>query len=191
MTVNEPKSRVKSRDEILDVALTLFANDGFQATSIQQVADQSGYSKSSVLYHFASKEAMLDAAIEPAIAVLGQLVDHFEQHQRGSQPSRIGEFVDFLLQYRREASILLIQGNSLVDIPVIRRSNELVQRLSNAICISAESVTEQLRVGVGLAGAAFVLAAGPMFTNPEFIHPDDEVRAALVEVLSDLFRTEN
>ena len=67
--------RASASDELRPIAAARFARDGFQATSLQQIADEAGYSKSSVLYHFASKEALLDALLEPTIDALAEVID--------------------------------------------------------------------------------------------------------------------
>ena len=46
-------------DELRTIALTEFANAGYAGTSLQRIADVAGVSKSAVLYHYASKEALL------------------------------------------------------------------------------------------------------------------------------------
>ena len=61
-TDTQPTSRVRAADELKQVALEQFATVGFAASSLQHIADRAGYSKSSVLYHYASKEALGHAA---------------------------------------------------------------------------------------------------------------------------------
>lgn len=193
MTTIEPRPRASSFTELLDVALTLFARDGFAATSLQHIADAAGYSKSSVLYHFSSKEAVLDAALTPAIASLEELVSNFErlaQHERKLGIDDIEGFVDYLLQFRREAAILLIQAPSLSTLPIIVRSNHALSRLIAALVSANSRIEGQLRIGLGLSGAAFMMAAGPSYTSTPLTQPDDEVRSALISILADLFRME-
>ena len=46
------------RDRILSEAMHLAASRGFEATSIQAIADAVGIRKQSLLYHFSSKEIL-------------------------------------------------------------------------------------------------------------------------------------
>ena len=59
----EPKKRGRSvsnrREEILQVAATLFASKGFEATSIREIGDAAGILSGSLYHHFKSKEEML------------------------------------------------------------------------------------------------------------------------------------
>ena len=50
--------------EILDTALELFSVQGFEATSLSQIADAVGIRKASLYSHFESKQAMLDAVVK-------------------------------------------------------------------------------------------------------------------------------
>ncbi|MGH8980535.1 MAG: TetR/AcrR family transcriptional regulator [Acidimicrobiales bacterium] len=50
-----------TRDRILDIALRLFTEKGFDATSLQEVADELGFTKAALYYHFKSKEDILMA----------------------------------------------------------------------------------------------------------------------------------
>ncbi len=50
-----------TKQEILEVALDLFSTQGFEATSVSQIADAVGIRKASLYSHFASKQDILDA----------------------------------------------------------------------------------------------------------------------------------
>ncbi len=59
------KSLEKSntREEILEAALDLFAVNGYEATSISQLADAVAIRKASLYSHFANKQDILDTVI--------------------------------------------------------------------------------------------------------------------------------
>jgi AcrR family transcriptional regulator len=54
----EPKN---TKERILDVALDLFTEKGFDKTSLREIAEQLGVTKAALYYHFASKEDILMA----------------------------------------------------------------------------------------------------------------------------------
>ena len=182
-----PTSRVRAADELKQAALEQFATVGFAATSLQHVADHAGYSKSSVLYHYASKEALLEAAIEPAISEFEAVLDDFLAGGRGGRRTLlVDHIVDLLLENRQAVHVFIIQGPSLSELPIIARANAAVRRLAEAISEERESVTDQVRFGVALGGAAFLLTAGRAFVDEDRLPTDDELRAALHAVLADL-----
>ena len=50
-----------TRERILDVALDLFTEQGYDGTSLRQIAEQLGVTKAALYYHFESKEDILRA----------------------------------------------------------------------------------------------------------------------------------
>jgi AcrR family transcriptional regulator len=54
----------ETRSAILRVALELFTERGFEGASIRDIAEALGVTKSSLYYHFASKDAILEAVMD-------------------------------------------------------------------------------------------------------------------------------
>ena len=69
------QSREQADAEIVDRASALFARHGFAHTSLQQVADEVGYSKAGLLYRFPSKDAIYRAAVCSAQERTASLVE--------------------------------------------------------------------------------------------------------------------
>jgi len=57
-----------TKHEILKVALDLFSVQGYEATSISQIADVVGIRKATMYSHFASKQEILDALVQESLA---------------------------------------------------------------------------------------------------------------------------
>lgn len=53
-----------TREEILRVALDLFSVNGYESTSISQIADAVGVKKASIYSHFANKQEIMDTLVE-------------------------------------------------------------------------------------------------------------------------------
>ena len=53
-----------TRARILDVSIDLFAQKGFDAVSVQEIADAVGIRKASLYYHFSSKDQILQSILE-------------------------------------------------------------------------------------------------------------------------------
>jgi AcrR family transcriptional regulator len=177
---------MSSHDDLRDIALNEFAVAGYAGTSLHRIAEIAGLSKSSVLYHYNSKEALLEAAVGPAIDRMNAILDSIEGVPLVGETRRafIEEFVDFLLQYQREVNLFINQGPGLEDVPVVDRANLLVVKLSTFFSTAVSTVEDHLRFGVALGGAAYVLSAKKDPSLPEL--PVDEVRAALVTIVSEL-----
>ncbi|MEC5191272.1 MULTISPECIES: TetR/AcrR family transcriptional regulator [unclassified Arthrobacter] len=74
MTAAKPgrrKGTSESRQEILEAARALFAQHGYQRTTIRLIAERAGVDPSLVIYYFLSKEHLFAAAMpEPSEAAL-------------------------------------------------------------------------------------------------------------------------
>ena len=65
--------RGNTKQEILEASLDLFSVQGFEATSISQIAGAVGIRKASLYSHFESKQAILDALVK-------DVLDQYEEH---------------------------------------------------------------------------------------------------------------
>ena len=59
--------RGNTKQEILEASLDLFSVQGFEATSISQIAGAVGIRKASLYSHFESKQAILDALVKDVL----------------------------------------------------------------------------------------------------------------------------
>ena len=58
-----PGAGSERRDEILAIAAQLFAERGFAATTVREIADAAGILSGSLYHHFDSKESMVDELV--------------------------------------------------------------------------------------------------------------------------------
>ncbi len=63
------------REAILDMAAELFARRGFAGASLADLAEASGYSKSSLYHYFGDKQAILCQAMQAHLAELTAIAD--------------------------------------------------------------------------------------------------------------------
>lgn len=63
-----------TRARILQVALELFATQGFAATSTRELSERLGFTKPALYYHFRTKDDLLAALIDPVIEELTVLI---------------------------------------------------------------------------------------------------------------------
>ncbi|MFI6597932.1 TetR/AcrR family transcriptional regulator [Nonomuraea sp. NPDC050536] len=62
------------RDELLDAAEGLLCDQGSEALTLAAVAERAGVSKGGLLYHFASKEALIKGMVERLIGEFDELL---------------------------------------------------------------------------------------------------------------------
>ena len=73
----------ETRAEILRVALELFTEHGFEGTSIRDISAVLGVTKSSLYYHFASKEAIIRALLDSRYDEIEELLAWIDDQPPG------------------------------------------------------------------------------------------------------------
>ena len=95
----------RTRQQILETAQRLFTEHGYDATSLQMIADEMGLTKAAVYYHFRAKSDILRAAMQPGIRRLEALLDDAAalRGRRARIEYLVNGFVDFLVRHRHYA----------------------------------------------------------------------------------------
>lgn len=68
------------REDILDVAERLFAEQGFEAVSIREISKEADINIAMVSYYFGSKEKLYEEVIDRKLISTSMLNSHIEQH---------------------------------------------------------------------------------------------------------------
>src|SRR5690349_11223949 len=77
-----------TRARILQVAMDLFASNGYHATSVREIAERVGVTKTAVLYHFPGKAEIMAAMAEPMLVDLEATVNAAEALGADRQAAR-------------------------------------------------------------------------------------------------------
>jgi AcrR family transcriptional regulator len=95
----------RTRQQILETAQRLFTELGYDATSLQMIADEMGLTKAAVYYHFRAKTDILHEAMQPGIQRLKALLDEAAaiRGRRARIEHLVNGFVDFLIRNRHYA----------------------------------------------------------------------------------------
>ncbi|MCG5470645.1 TetR family transcriptional regulator [Micromonospora sp. LAH09] len=96
-----------TRTRILRAALDLFAEHGYQRTSLRQIGERLRLTKTAILYHFPAKENLLAALVEPLLADLERLLDAAQgQPTEQARWTVLEGWVDVILAHRRPLGML-------------------------------------------------------------------------------------
>jgi AcrR family transcriptional regulator len=68
-----------TRERILEVARELFTEQGYDGTSLREIADRLGFTKAALYYHFQSKDQIMLALLEPAQNLVSDLLGQLEK----------------------------------------------------------------------------------------------------------------
>ena len=74
MTGSTRRTGAQTKAEAQRVALALFSAQGYEATSMRQIADELGINKASLYYHFTSKEEIVTATMADRGAEAAELL---------------------------------------------------------------------------------------------------------------------
>src|SRR3954465_6900317 len=104
---------------VLRAAIDLFNRKGYDATSIGDVADELGVTKSAVYHHVPSKEHLLSEALDEALVELEAAVSEAAE-AGGSADDRLGgvvrRSVEVLVDHQPAVTLLLrVHGNSEIE----------------------------------------------------------------------------
>ena len=136
---------VGTADRILDAAMTAFGGRGYDATSLDDLAADLGIRKQSILYHFPSKEALLDAVVDQAVGELTAVFwDVIGTSENGFD--RVEAMVRrvFRMAMRRPELLGLLREVTRLGPPVLNRATDALQPLIKG---ATEWLAEEMRAG--------------------------------------------
>ncbi|KSU53854.1 TetR/AcrR family transcriptional regulator [Microbacterium enclense] len=147
------------RDGILAVAVQLFNEQGYDATSVSDLARRLGLAKSALYHHFSSKEELLSVALEAALGGLEAVLDD-PRASAGAASDRL-RFVltgatDVLVAQLPSVTLLLrVRGNGPVEQAALERRRVFDHRVTDLV--AAAQAEGDVRDDVDAAVAARLL----------------------------------
>jgi AcrR family transcriptional regulator len=172
-----------TRSRILDIALELFSEHGFDGTTLQQIADRLGFSKAALYYHFRSKDDLLQALLAPAMTELEELLDAHESEPDtpGERRRFLEDYLDYLLGHRPLIAYMSSDLAILAHPVFATGSAERRARLERRLAGDGLGFTDQVRVAMAFRGIGGAIAQYPDADTPQF-------RAALLDAVRALMR---
>jgi len=185
---SDDRGEGSTRERILDIALDLFTNQGYDKTSLREIAERLGFSKAAIYYHFASKEEIL-MALHQRLHDFGR--GALEKLGRaGGSPEVWAELLDRLTDeiLEQRALFVLHERNQAAFESLHREGHEadhddLQQRLRDALSDPAVSLNNRVRIA-----AAFGAIMGCLVFSADAFGdvPSGELGDALRSAINDL-----
>ena len=171
---------IDTRQKLLDVAVALISRHGFAGTSLQMIADELGFTKAAIYYHFRTRDQLLIALMEPLLHQIRQVVETAESQRtpRMQMDAMVQGFAGVVARNRSLAAVMVFD-------PSVHRVLQLQPEWGDLIArqLSLLMQLDSGPIGVVKATAVFTGLAGAATGAPLDI---DERK--LVEELSDLGR---
>lgn len=125
-------ARPSRRELILTAARTAFTSRGYDGTSVGDIAEEVGVTKSVVSFHFPAKDLMLAALVEP---LFDELDSTFDRHPSPSWPLGVVElaedYFEVLLRHRDVA--IWVDSDRSVQARYEERVSAMFERMVDAI----------------------------------------------------------
>jgi AcrR family transcriptional regulator len=179
-----------SRDSLLDVAVAVFNERGYDATSMEEIAGRLGITKSAIYHHVPGKGELLRLALDRALGSLFAVLDEPEA-QSGPAISRLEHVVRASVRVLSEelpfvTLLLRVRGNSPVEQAALQRRRDF-DRIVTALVRAAEQEGD-VRPDVDPAVTSRLLS-GTVNSLVEWYRPDRGLGAAALAdaVVSTMF----
>jgi AcrR family transcriptional regulator len=123
------------QETVLRRAIDLFNRQGYDGTSMGDLARELGLTKSAIYHHVPSKEHLLAAALDEALDGLSAAVDAAATEPGTSAYARlrtvVQESVEILVKHLPAVTLLLrVHGNSEVELAALKRRRAIDERLA-------------------------------------------------------------
>lgn len=116
MTAKRQTKGEKTAQRILDAAADLFASQGYDGTSLRQIAQGTGITEPALYNHFASKQALYEAVLHRGLNPMAQaLAEHIDGASRLRDYTELPAIMtDLLLEHPQMAALFqqAMQGDA-------------------------------------------------------------------------------
>lgn len=146
------KPRSRTRQRIQEVARDLFARQGVQRTSLQDIADELGITKPALYYHFASREALVRSIVVPLIEEGEQFVADQENLGHTAARELLEGYFDFHYRHREDLVLVLAELTLLADLGLIDKVLAWRDRLGKLVFGARPTLAQSTRAVVAFGG---------------------------------------
>ncbi|HEY1368982.1 MAG TPA: helix-turn-helix domain-containing protein [Gaiellaceae bacterium] len=191
----QKRPRGATRERILDVALELFNEQGYDKTSLREIAERLGVTKAALYYHFERKEDIL-LELHLRLHAMGRtILDQIDGLEDESQivaawPALLDQFIDevvanrdlFRFHQRNERAL-----HQLTDNERHRAENDdLEERFRRVLGSAAIPLADRVRMTCSVTAVLGGMMAGSEVYGDVSV---DEVASIVREVVADLYRS--
>jgi AcrR family transcriptional regulator len=196
-TTEKPGS---TRERILEIALALFTEQGYDKTSLQNIADQLGTTKAALYYHFKSKSAIL-LELHLRLHEMGAgFLDELDALPDGAArvaawPALLDRLIDtadanreLIAMHQRNQSALEELHRERLDPEAAARheaaNDDIAAQFRRLLASPDIPPADRVRMACSIGAVAVGLLSGEALLAGI---PHDEVRASVREVVAGMF----
>jgi AcrR family transcriptional regulator len=179
------------QETVLRRAIEVFNRQGYEGTSMGDLARELGLTKSAIYHHVPSKEHLLAAALDEALDGLAAAIDGAVESgaDRGAGAgqasaadrlrSAVEQSVEVLVDHLPAVTLLLrVHGNSEVELAALRRRRALDDKLAGLVQAAADEGALRADIPPDLISR---LLFGMVNSLVEWYRPDGKVDPAVLK----------
>lgn len=163
-----------TREKIHAVALDLFVTRGFAETTMQDIADRLGLTKTALYYHFPAKAALVRSVVQPAVNDVEALITEAQQTTM-TRRELLERFFDLNYTHRQVFLALTGDPSGLALADPDQWVPRLAQRFQELLAGQDATTAQRVRA---LMVASGISRAATLLTDV----PHDELRSTTIDV---------
>ncbi|MGV9307172.1 MULTISPECIES: TetR/AcrR family transcriptional regulator [unclassified Nonomuraea] len=165
--------REDTRAKIQEIALRLFTEQGYEATSLREIAEELGVTKAALYYHFKTKDDIVASLAEDRIAEQDELLAWLRTRPKTAETRRelILRYAEQLRRTRHQDLGRFLERNqtSLRDHPTLMAMRERMIAVAEELSGPDDPIAVRLRRSMAL----FTLHTGMWLTQQYDIGEDE------------------
>ena len=183
----EAHARQDTRARIQSVALELFAEQGYDKTSLREISERLGVTKAALYYHFKSKEDIVTSLVEDYFGAIDELVAWGKTLPKTpeSRAEVLRRYYSIVAEAGEVFRMLQHNQASVNKLAHAKNRSELFrERMDAVVALLTEPdapLASQLRAAVALASVSF----GCMFYADRAANPA-ELQATVLDIAFEL-----
>ncbi|BCB87037.1 TetR/AcrR family transcriptional regulator [Phytohabitans suffuscus] len=143
-----------TRSRIQAVALELFTEEGYEKTSLREIAERLGVTKAALYYHFKSKDEIVNSFVEDRIEIMDQLIEWAESQPPTAESRRtlLARYADDLFGSNRHSVMRFFEQNqtALKSLSAGKEMRARMMRLIELMVRPATSHEAQVRAALSV-----------------------------------------
>lgn len=187
-----PKRQSDMKERIQQIAIELFTKQGYDKTSLREIAERMEVSKAALYYHFKSKEEILRSITEALAGAVNELIEWGESQPRSMESRKefLRRIASFIVSDRLQSLLRFAQANSTVMKTVNTGNNNeeqtisMVRRIKALVSDPDANLTDQLRAF--FAVIVLFVSASPILPTLGLDATPDQLSEAALQVALEL-----
>jgi len=180
-------SRGNTRQRIQDVALELFAERGYEKTSLREIAEHLDVTKAALYYHFKSKEDIVISLFEDLAEPCDEVIAWAETQQPAGLEVKLEVLRRYSVALQQAAPLFrFMQENqaTMRELSIGETFKKRLETLLGILRMPDAALSDQVRCSAAL----FTMHAG-MFTLQDLEGDPEDKRKAVLEVAQEMVTT--